>query len=309
MIGERFSFRDYLFDILSLLAVPLAKISVIVPNYNYARYIPERLASVLAQTHPVYEILFLDDASTDDSVALAGKLLAAGGVDYRVIVNDANSGSPFLQWMRGATSARGEFVWIAEADDVSSPDFLETVVRGFDDPRVALSYCESKQIDQEGLVLADNYLEYLADLGNERWRYQYVNDGCDEICRYLAVKNTIPNVSAVLFRRADLVRVLTEHLDDIRRYRIAGDWKTYLYLLAGSWLAFFPQPLNLHRRHQQGVTISSFDATQLNEIEDVQDWVARTYPCNGEARQAAEQYSRRLSREFGVSADRTTRYA
>lgn len=303
LISERFSFRHYLFDLLSFLEIPLRKISVVVPNFNYQRYLPERLGSIFAQTYPVYEIVFLDDASTDESVAIGSAALSASGIDHRLAVNGTNSGSPFRQWMRGATMARGDFVWIAEADDVSNPRFLETVIRGFDDPRVAMSYCQSRQIDQDGFVLADSYQDYVADLGNERWSGQFVNDGCDEICRYLAVKNTIPNVSAVLFGRQKLARVLTECIEDVSKYRVAGDWKTYLHLLSDSWLAYFPQPLNDHRRHRDGVTIGSFDAEQFAEIEDIQNWVDQRFAVGGETRETARRYLKNLSRQFGVRLD------
>ncbi len=168
-------------------------------------------------------------------------------------------------------------MWIAEADDASDPAFLRTVIRGFDDPEVVLSYCQSKQTDELGRVLADNYRDYLADLTPEHWTRSWVSGGDEEIRHYLAVKNTIPNVSGVLMRREKLARVLRAHIDEIRSYRVAGDWKTYLLLLAGSRLAYFPESLNLHRRHSRGVTISLFDESQVREIEEIQAWVESHY--------------------------------
>jgi glycosyltransferase involved in cell wall biosynthesis len=248
-----------------------------VPNYGYERFLADRIATILNQTHPIYELIFLDDASPDNSIAVASDLLDGAGIDYTMVRNEVNSGSVFAQWKRGVELARGDIVWIAEADDLSDPRFLETVLGGFNDPEVVLSYCESKQIDQHGRLLADNYHGYVADLGTEHWALPYTNQGEDEIRRYLAVKNTIPNVSAVLTRRLDLIRVLEEHMDDIASHRVAGDWKTYLYLLQGARLAYFPQPLNLHRRHPGGLTISSFNDSHQDEIRRVQEWVQSRY--------------------------------
>ncbi len=277
LISERFSVRHYVFDLLRLAGMTVPRVSVIVPNYNYERFLAERIATILNQTHPIYELIFLDDASIDNSVAVASDLLTGAGIDYTIVRNEVNSGSVFAQWKRGAELARGDIVWIAEADDLSDPGFLETVVAGFNNPEVVLSYCESKQIDQHGHLLADNYHNYVADLGAERWKRRYINEGEDEIRGYLAVKNTIPNVSAVLTRRLDLIRVLREHMDDIASHRVAGDWKTYLYLLHGEKLAYFPQSLNLHRRHAGGVTISSFNDSHYDEIRRVQEWVQSHY--------------------------------
>jgi glycosyltransferase involved in cell wall biosynthesis len=309
LLAERFSFRQYLFELLRLAGVPLHRVSVVVPNYNYERYLRERITTILNQTYPLYELILLDDASDDNSVAVAEQALAGGSIDCRVVRNDVNSASVFRQWQRGVELARGDIVWIAEADDLSDPAFLQTVLRGFDDPEVVLSYCESKQIDERGRVLADNYHDYVADLGSERWKQPWVADGDEEIRKYLAVKNTIPNVSGVLMRREKLARVLRAHIDEIRSYRVAGDWKTYLLLLAGGRLAYFPESLNLHRRHQQGVTISSFDVSQLREIEEIQAWVERRYalfPGVGEtARHYLETLRVRLS-QAGAQAARAS---
>lgn len=300
IIAERFSFRQYLFELLTLLGMPLRKVSVLIPNYNYEGYLADRIGTILKQTYPIYEVIFLDDASTDDSLALARRLLADAGVDYRIFPNPVNSTSVSLQWKRGVELARGDFVWIAEADDLSDPAFLATVLKGFDDSGVVLSYCESKQIDEFGGLLANNYHDYVSDLGRERWSRQYVNSGEDEIGCYMAVKNTIPNVSAVVMRRRELARVLTENIEDIRSHRVAGDWKTYLHLLPNARLAYFPQALNLHRRHQKGVTISAFNESQFREIRDIQEWVATRYALSPHVEAMAQHYLTVLREQFGL---------
>ena len=154
IIKERFSFRHYIFDLLSFLDYGLERISVVVPNYNYRKYLPERLSSIIKQNYPIYEIIFLDDDSFDGSVNIAQKILNSQPIDFKIIVNDINSGSVFNQWKKGVDIARGEKVWIAEADDCCSLNFLDTVIRGFKNPGVVLSYCESKQIDENGRLLA-----------------------------------------------------------------------------------------------------------------------------------------------------------
>jgi glycosyltransferase involved in cell wall biosynthesis len=301
LISQRFSFRHYLFELLRRAGVPVRTVSVVVPSYNYERYLAKRISTILAQTYPLYEVIVLDDASRDNSVEVAGRLLKDSGIDYRIVRNEINSGSVFLQWQRGAELARGEIVWIAEADDLSDPPFLRTVLRAFDDPGVVLSYCESRQIDEHGGVLADNYHDYVADLGPERWTRSWIADGDEEIRRYLAVKNTIPNVSAVLMRREKLVHVLREHIDEIRSYRVAGDWRTYLLLLAGGRLAYFPESLNQHRRHRHGVTISSFDESLLGEIEDMQAWVADHYALFPGAGETARRYLETLRESWRLT--------
>src|SRR5439155_5812058 len=71
LIDTRFKFIDYVDDLLGYLGCPRRRISVIVPNYNYAHYLPSRLGTIIAQTYRPYEIIFLDDNSSDESVAVA----------------------------------------------------------------------------------------------------------------------------------------------------------------------------------------------------------------------------------------------
>lgn len=290
IIAARFSFRHYLFDLLDLLGAGLKRVSVVVPNYNYERYLPERLGSIFGQTYPAFEIIFLDDCSTDGSLARAREILAAQPADYRIVANERNSGSVFAQWKRGVDLARGSQVWIAEADDVAHPEFLTTVLRNFAVPGMVIGYCESRQIDGTGRVMAGNYLDYVADISADKWRRPYVCEGIDEIRTVLAVKNTIPNVSAVLFDRRRLQGVLDRHIDEIRAYRVAGDWLVYVLMLAGGKIGFSPRPLNDHRRHAQGVTISGMNESQLEEIRSMQRYVAEKFAVPAAVTALADTY-------------------
>jgi glycosyltransferase involved in cell wall biosynthesis len=220
------------------------KVSVIIPNYNYGRYLPERLNSIISQTYRPFEIIFLDDNSEDDSVEVAKKILEASGIPHRVIRNSVNEGC-FKQWFRGIHEAKGDLIWIAEADDSCDSKLLATLVAKFDDPKVGLAYCQSLRMDPDG-TKGDSYLSRIEKIpgSGDHWRKDYVNEGSDEIRRYLAVKNTIVNASAVLMRRDLLLRV-----SDIGGgFSQVGDWYTYIQILKSSKIAFSPAPLNYHRR-------------------------------------------------------------
>src|SRR5262249_42070663 len=147
------------------------------------------IESVINQTYPPHEVVFLDDCSTDDSVALATRLLHASGLAYRVIRNDNNQGT-YRQWLRGLQEATGDLVWIAEADDECQPTLLETLVKRFDQPNVVLAYAESRQIDEDGSELAPDYRGYTAEVHSTKWHAQYVRAGVDEIRDSLSIKNT-----------------------------------------------------------------------------------------------------------------------
>jgi glycosyltransferase involved in cell wall biosynthesis len=245
-------------------------------------------------------VIVLDDASTDDSLEVLDRI--AKSRPLRIIANAGNSGSVCRQWQRGVAAATGDFIWIAEADDLAAPGFLEKAVAALERPGVVMSYCQSRQIDHAGEPIADDYLDYVADFGADRWRNSFVADLAEELRRGLAVKNTIPNVSGVVFRRDALAAVMERHLDQIAGFKVAGDWMTYLRLLERGSIAFHPEPLNLHRRHAGGVTIGADHRPHLEEVRRVQHWVAEQHALTPDIRLAAEQYCEFLKRYFGIDA-------
>lgn len=302
IVAEEFSFRHYVFDLLDMLDCGFKRVSVVVPNYNYERFIDERLGSILKQTYPIYELIVLDDNSSDGSVQAIRERLANQAIDNRLVVNSANSGSVFAQWKRGVELAKGDYVWIAEADDLSDPEFLAAVMEGFGDERTVLSYCESKQMAETGELICEHYRDYVADISVDKWTQSYIADGKQEISSALAVKNTIPNVSAVVFKRAIIEDVLERYFDDIRQFRVAGDWMVYLRMADRGMIAFVPEPLNRHRRHAASVTIGGDAEALLKEIRSVQLWVRRHHSVDASVIEIADRYAQQLCVQFEVDS-------
>lgn len=225
------------------------KVSVIVPNYNYAPYLEERLRSIFSQSYLPYEILLLDNASTDASVDVARRLGEESPVPFRLVVNETNNGSTFRQWIRGLELTEGELVWIAESDDTCRPELLERLVAEFRDPAVMLAYCQSSMIGHDGRRYAEDYLFATEDLAPTRWRSGYVAPGAEEIEVALSQRNTIPNASAVVFRRPAVL----EEREDLERLRLGGDWLFYVMRIRRGKIAFVPESLNSHRYHERTV--------------------------------------------------------
>ena len=108
--------------LLRLVLPGLQKVSVAVPNYNYARFMADRLGSVFRQSYPVHEVIVLDDCSTDDSLPVIRQVAGEWRRYIQLVPNEENSGSVFAQWRKAAELATGDYLWIAEADDLSEPD-------------------------------------------------------------------------------------------------------------------------------------------------------------------------------------------
>ena len=231
-----------------------AKVSVVVPNYNYEKFLPERLNSIIKQTYKPFEIIFLDDNSQDKSIRLAKKILRTSNIPHKIISNSVNQGC-FRQWAKGIREAKGDLIWIAEADDFCKSIFLETLVPKFADPEVGLAYGQSIMVDENGTE-EKTYLPYLEAIPapQNRWRQDYVNSGINEIRNYLVIKNTIVNASAVLIRR-DLLLQLRDEIGG--GYKQAGDWFTYIKILQNSKIVFSAYPISYHRCHNRNIVSRS----------------------------------------------------
>jgi O-antigen biosynthesis protein len=296
------SLRQYLMDVLHL-AVGLPRVSVVVPNYNYTHHLDQRLYSIVGQTFPPYELIVLDDASTDQSVDVIRKFLQANaGIDYSLVVNTDNSGSVFRQWQNGLARCRGDLVWIAEADDFAEGNFLEELVSSFADPNVVIAYSQSRQVDGDGRVLAGDYLEYTRDISDD-WRSDYIRDGRSEIALAMAVKNTIPNVSAVLFRRAALERAFLELGDSLFGYRVAGDWLIYLRILLQGKICFSAKSLNSHRRHLASVTGAVAAQKHLDEVSNMQALAGSLVRVPSKTREKSQIWLEHVRRHLVLTAN------
>src|SRR6266403_3876930 len=109
---------------------PHPRVSVVVPNYNHARFLRQRLDSIVGQTFQDFELILLDDCSTDESQSILREYATDSRV--RLEFNEKNSGSTFKQWNKGARLARGKYVWIAESDDYADEGLVERLVRALD---------------------------------------------------------------------------------------------------------------------------------------------------------------------------------
>ena len=89
------------------------KVSVIMPNYNHAPFLRERMDSILSQDYSEYEVIVLDDASTDGSRAILNEYAGHPRVKL-LLTSDTNSSNTFVQWQRGMAHADGDYIWIAE---------------------------------------------------------------------------------------------------------------------------------------------------------------------------------------------------
>jgi glycosyltransferase involved in cell wall biosynthesis len=220
-------------------------VSVIIPNYNHALFLQQRIESVLDQTFQDFEVIILDDASTDDSKTVIENYRGHPKVSH-IIYNKQNSGSAFRQWEKGVGLAIGKYIWIAESDDYCDSGFLKEMVDVFANApgNTGLAYCKSLPVDHNNHIY--DYSDWwMKRIDPVRWENDFVNNGENEVADYLAVQCTIPNASAVLFSAGCFKDVDWDSVD----FKICGDWYIYASILKKYDIAYSASPMNYHRNH------------------------------------------------------------
>ena len=206
----------------------MGRVSVVIPNYNYGRYLREAIDSVLSQTHPPHEVIVVDDGSTDDS----GAILAGYG-DAIITVQQQNQGVGAAR-NNGAQIATGEFLAFLDADDYWAPEKLEKQLAKFDsDPEIGLAHCGFVNVDIDGKPL-DKTVE--GDEGRV----------ADRILRmaHAVFANTI------VLRRA-IFNELGGY-DTNKDLHPSEDWDLIYRAACICKVAFVPEPLLFYRQHGSG---------------------------------------------------------
>ncbi len=241
-------------------------VSVLIPNYNHAPYLTQRIDAVLNQTFQNFEIIILDDCSTDNSRNIIEQYKHHPKIG-RIIYNDTNSGSTFRQWNKGVNLCRAEIIWIAESDDFAHENYLSVVVpKMLADKNVGIAYCQSYKVNNKSEVTG-TWKEDTDDCGYALFNADFRMVGKEYIKQFLINTNTIPNASGVIFRK--------------KIYQLAGgadagvkncsDWLTWLKMLLVSDISYVAQPLNYFRYHDKSVianAIANFDSGRYVEMHD-----------------------------------------
>ena len=241
-------------------------VSVIVPNYNHARFLRRRLDTIFNQSFRDFEVILLDDNSTDSSRSILSEYALRPQV--RLDFNNVNSGSTFRQWNKGVGLARGKYVWIAESDDYADARLLERLVPLLDsDPAISLAYCRSRFVTADDQV--GTFVDcYLAD--PDRWASDFCQNGKEACCRYFLPANPIANASAVLFRK----EVYEQIGGADQNLRLCGDWKLWAEMALKGKIAYICEPLNYFRLQGSSVrSTSGRAATDVKEYLAVTRWI------------------------------------
>lgn len=216
------------------------RVSVLIPTYNYARYLPEAIESVLAQDFRDFELLISDDGSTDGSDRIILDY-AARDPRIRAVCQPQNLGM-VAHWNWCLREARGECVKFLFGDDrLAGTHALRTLVGLLDaHPNAVMAASARYILDEQSNAIA--IWDELKKPG--------LHQGTSLTARCLS-RNLIGEPSVVLFRRSAATRGF-----DLN-YRQIVDLEMWLHLLRAGDLAFTPEPLCGFRQHAQQQTVAN----------------------------------------------------
>lgn len=221
----------------------MSLVSVIIPNYNHAPFLKQRIDSVVNQSYQDFEMIILDDCSTDHSREIIETYRNHSKVSA-IVYNDVNSGSTFKQWKKGMDLAKGEWIWIAESDDVADPEFLNSLLDKTISEDCGLRYSGSTLIDDQNVQQSNVLLPESVQLDNNEI------SGDAFIRQYMVKDNSIPNASAVVFRK----KLVTDAIfQEISSLKLNGDWMFWISIATRTRVYYLPDALNHFRVHDQTV--------------------------------------------------------
>lgn len=267
-------------------------VSVIVPNYNHAPYLKQRVDSILGQTYQDFELILLDDCSTDGSREIMESYRSDPHVSH-IVFGESNSGSAFCQWNKGIALAKGEWIWVAESDDYADPTFLERLMaEAAKVPDCVLAYAATWWVDQQGKKLWET------PHGDKVNTY----NGHDFIRHKLAVCNSIANVSECIFRRS-AYRPFESHRYE--QMRLCGDWFFYVLLAEQGKVVEVEESLSYYRQHSSNIS-SDAEHRGLTFIEGAEVLEYMTEHCELKTKDYAKGWGKlwaKYERQYEFSAE------
>ena len=236
-------------------------VTVIVPNYNHARYLEQRLDSVFGQTYQNFEVIILDDCSTDNSLEVISRYKNNPHFS-QIVVNDTNSGSVFSQWDKGINIAKGELIWIAESDDYCELNMLEELVGAYlAKPNVVVAFSSYIMFDDEGG-------KYIPPIHGTAYYY-----GKDFVSKWLAMDCVIRNASGAVFKKDAFLQIPNSYAN----LRQCGDYLFWVMIAEHGYVAYVNKNLTYFRITNGVTSVNNKSSIVAKEDKIVFDYIDNKY--------------------------------
>jgi glycosyltransferase involved in cell wall biosynthesis len=239
-------------------------VSIIFTSYNHSNYLSQALKSLVSQTYSNFELIIIDDCSTDGSQEILQEFQSQFPQKIKLHLLSKNTGSYVKASNFGAKMASGTYIIFAQCDDYSEVNQFERLVSVLEqNPDIGVVFSCSKLIDQNGNFIITDF-----DLRSSAFKRKCATDSVvpgKMMRNFLAHSCVIPNLSAAMVRKEILVQ--SGGLSD--KYFVAADWAMWLDLSERTNFYYINEPLNNFRQHNTTIRSSIKAKNQISEIYSI----------------------------------------
>jgi len=222
------------------------RVSVVVPTYNSAVFLGETVESILAQSYQDFEVIIVDDGSTDDTVTVLAPYI--NRISYHYQENQGES----VARNRAIQLAQGEYIAFLDSDDLWLPSKLERQIEEMDRfPQAVLAYAHSYLIDAAGNRISRPDSDKTAQ----------GQPGLHDIFKKLLMSNIVTHPGTVMVRR----QVLLDTGGFAPDIQWGEDWDLWLRLALRGPFVFIPEPLACYRLRKPGRRLQIEASTEFVE--------------------------------------------
>lgn len=233
------------------------KVSIIFTSYNHREYLKQALDSLLNQTFKEFELIIVDDCSSDGSQEI---LRSYSDSRIRLFLNDKNSGSYVLSSNYGASFARAPYIIFAQCDDWAESDQIERLFAEMESHNVGVVFSCSKMVDEKGAFMMEDF-----DDRCKKFKERHNGDSLipqKEMREYMHKSCVIPNLSAALIKKS-----LYEEFKGLSTsFYVMADWDFWMRLSSSCNFFYIRKPLNNFRQHNTTIRSSVKMERQMKEL-------------------------------------------
>lgn len=242
------------------------KVSICIPTYNGAAYLREAIASATAQTFADFEILIVDDASSDDTLDIAGEL---AGDDPRIRIHrNAQRLGLAGNSNRCLELATGEWIKFLFQDDRLKPACVERLLELGTQSGATLVACR-RDFDFDARISGEFMRSFLRHVAENDLNLRFPDHGgtitAAEFAAYVALYpalNCIGEPTATMFRRAAVAEIGGFNANLIQLI----DWEYWMRIAVKSGLGYLDESLATFRLHDRGATLANMPRSRVLDL-------------------------------------------